>query len=179
LAAIPEVRARLWRALPKWLLLGLSVAFLSTILALIPYVLHLRRKHQILSTALEYWEPTADARELAYSKAQAENGILRADPNEAHNNAQELAKRIEELTHVGLDETEVVLLKWLPDPRIAPYALTLAIGLGQTQVRTDYHLQRLVEWNYVSRTQSPQITKPDYYQLTQKARDYLITRNLI
>jgi hypothetical protein len=53
LARIPQVRAHLWPLVPKWLLLVLSVVFLSAILALVPYVWHLRRKSRDANIAAD------------------------------------------------------------------------------------------------------------------------------
>lgn len=44
LAAIPQVRALIWPVIPKWLLLVSSVMFLSSVLVLVPYITHLRKK---------------------------------------------------------------------------------------------------------------------------------------
>ena len=53
LAAIPQVRGQIWPLIPKWSLLVLSVAFLSAILALVPFVLRLRRQVEAVKTELD------------------------------------------------------------------------------------------------------------------------------
>ena len=81
LALVPQVRDHIWPATPKGLLLALLVLTLSIILGLVPYALRLRRKYQSLSTSHDYWKSTAEARELAASKAQTESGSLYAQLN--------------------------------------------------------------------------------------------------
>jgi hypothetical protein len=109
LALVPEVRNHIWPATPKGLLLALLIVSLSVILGLVPYALRLRRKHQTLSTALDYWKPTAEARETAASKAQTEHGILNAHLNaqlvEANAKIQSLERQIEDLTHIEVHKT--------------------------------------------------------------------------
>ncbi len=85
LALVPEVRQQIWPALPKGLLLVLLVISLSTILALFPYLVRLRRRAKLNATSVEFWEKTANTREVEMSKQQTAIGTLGnqlADKNE-------------------------------------------------------------------------------------------------
>lgn len=82
LASIPQVRVHLWPATPKWLLLVLVVIFLSVILALVPYVLHLRRKVRDTEIAANSAIETVRATLQAETKTVTDElETLKAKPN--------------------------------------------------------------------------------------------------
>jgi hypothetical protein len=115
--------------------------------------------------------------ETENAQLKTEIAILKDDLRQAQAENQRLKNTLQELAHVEeLDESKILILKAL-----AKYPVILAPEfysvVQMERVQLDYHLQQLLELQYVLR-RKPQITRPARYSLSQKGRQYVLENQL-
>ena len=115
--------------------------------------------------------------EADQAKLETENAILKDDLRSAKAEITKLKNQIEKVAHVELDKTHVEILKMLSDNRIQPYAIVFSIALGLNEQRIEYHLEQLIDLGYIHRNFG--LDTPDWYELLQKGREYLIQNGLL
>ncbi len=116
--------------------------------------------------------------EAKMASLETENAILRDDLRKANIEMRKLKSQIAGLPHIDLHETEVKLLRLIAKPGFQPYVQEFESVLPLEQERIKYHLQNLVDLQYISSNRTTR-TVPERYELEQKGRDYLVQNKWI
>jgi len=116
--------------------------------------------------------------EAKMASLEPENAILKDDLRKANIEIRKLKSQIEGLPQIDLHETEVKLLRLIAKPGFQPYVQEFESVLPLEQERIKYHLQNLVDLQYISSNRTTR-TLPERYELEQKGRDYLVQNKWI
>jgi predicted nuclease with TOPRIM domain len=113
---------------------------------------------------------------------ETENAILKDDLRKAQAETTKLKERIEELTHKEdeLNENELEILKVIGTRtgRVQMFAANIAHKIKVDLLTTEYHLQRLVDRDYI-RLGPPAPPFPGTYDLEHKGREYIVKNKIL
>lgn len=165
LAAIPQVRDRIWPATPKLLLLVLLVISLSVILWLLPSLSRLR-KH------IRHAELDAEDARSQTPKLQERVSELNSDLEKLKIEHRALQNEYKDLSYqLEFDETIDKILLILSEG--SAYPATVANKLEFHRTRAEYFLTELEKHKYVKQAGT------SAYTLTQMGKGYLIKKGLV
>ena len=103
---------------------------------------------------------------------------LKDQLREAKAEKTKLEKRIQEFTHLELDETDIQILRYIANAEYSdPWAEVIGEDLGIHRQVAERRLNGLSEANYIIRIL--ELGGGTVYQMADKGRDFLIERKLL